>query len=106
MFSTDRVRQQLRRLADITAKYMCAIVIIGHMNKASDEKNLYRGSGSIGIGAIARSLLMISRDKNDPSYGYMFQVKSSLAPEGSTMAFLFKPKTGLQWIGRCRVDKT
>lgn len=105
MFSAGRMRQQLRRLADIAAKHNCAILIIGHMNKASGEKNLYRGLGSIDIAAIARSVLMISRDKNDPSIRYMFPVKSSLAPEGSSIAFSFEEKTGLRWIGQCEVDK-
>ena len=105
MFSPGKMRQQLRRLADIAAKHKCAIVVIGHMNKASGEKNLYRGLGSIDIAAIARSVLMISRDKNDPSIRYMFPVKSSLAPEGETIAFSFDQKTGLRWIGQCQVDK-
>ena len=105
MFSAGRMRQQLKRLADIAAKYKCAIVVIGHMNKASGEKNLYRGLGSIDIAAIARSVLMISRDRNDSSIRYMFPVKSSLAPEGSTIAFSFNQKTGLRWIGKCQVDR-
>ena len=105
MFSAGRMRGQLRRLADIAAKYRCAIVIIGHMNKASGEKNLYRGLGSIDIAAIARSVLMISRDRHNPSIRYMFPVKSSLAPEGETIAFTLDQKNGIRWIGQCQVDK-
>ena len=104
MFSAGRMRQQLKRLADIASKHKCAMVVIGHMNKASGEKNLYRGLGSIDIAAIARSVLMISRDRDDPSIRYMFPVKSSLAPEGTTIAFSFDPKSGLRWIGQCQVD--
>ena len=99
MFSVGRMRQQLKGLADIAAKYGCAIVIIGHMNKASGEKNLYRGLGSIDIAAIARSILMISRDRADPEVRYMFPVKSSLAPEGNAIAFTFKPELCVRWIG-------
>lgn len=106
MFSAGRMRQQLKRLADIASKHKCAIVVIGHMNKASGEKNLYRDLGSIDIAAIARSVLMISRDRDNPSIRYMFPVKSSLAPEGTTIAFSFDPKSGLRWIGQCQVDKS
>lgn len=106
MFSAGRMRQQLKRLADIASKHKCAIVVIGHMNKASGEKNLYRGLGSIDIAAIARSVLMISRDRDNPSIRYMFPVKSSLAPEGTTIAFSFDPKSGLRWIGQCQVDRS
>ena len=45
MFSAGKMRGQLKRIADIAAKYKCAVVIIGHMNKTSGEKNLYRGLG-------------------------------------------------------------
>lgn len=43
MFSAGRMRQYLKCLADIAAKYRCAIVVIGHMSKASGEKNFTGG---------------------------------------------------------------
>lgn len=106
MFNAGRMRQQLKRLADIGAIYNCAIVIIGHMNKASGEKNLYRGLGSIDIAAIARSVLMITRDKNDSEMRYMFPIKSSLAPEGTAIAFSLVPRRGLVWLGETEVSST
>lgn len=98
MNNAGRMRQQLKKIADLAAKYNCAVVIVGHMNKVSSEKNLYRGLGSIDITAIARSVLMISRDKTDSSIRYMFPVKSSLAPEGSSIAFRLDKKFGVKWI--------
>ena len=106
MFSAGRMRQQLKHLADIASKYKCAVVIIGHMNKASGEKNLYRGLGSIDIAAIARSVLMISRDKEDPRIRYMFPVKSSLAPEGATIGFTFEARRGIKWMETCSLDRS
>lgn len=41
---------------------------------------------------------MISRDKTDSSIRYMFPVKSSLAPEGSSIAFRLDKKYGVKWI--------
>ncbi len=98
MFNVGRIRQQLRNLSEIAAKKHCAIVIIGHMNKASGEKNLYRGLGSIDIAALARSVLMISRDKDNPDIRYMFPVKTSLAPEGDPVAFKLNSKHGILWL--------
>lgn len=106
MFNAGRMRQQLKRLADIAAAHRCAVVLIGHMNKASGEKNLYRGLGSIDIAAIARSVLMITRDKDDPAVRYMFPVKSSLAPEGEAVAFTFNGRNGIKWLGQRDVDIT
>lgn len=104
LFSAGRIRQQLQKLSVIAAKYRCAVVIIGHMNKASGEKNLYRGLGTIDIAAIARSVLMISRDKKDPTVRYMFPVKSSLAPEGPMVAFSLNEKNGVRWLGQYDLD--
>ena len=100
LLSARRMRQKLKRIADIAAKYKCAIVIIGHMNKSSGEKNIYRGLGSIDITAIARSVLMIIRDQTDSSKRYMLPTKSSLAPEGDSITFRFDKNRGLIWIGK------
>ena len=70
------------------------------MNKGSGAKTLYRGLGSIDIAAIARSVLMISRDENRPGIRYMYPIKSSLAPEGAAIAFSFKDHGGVEWQGR------
>ncbi len=102
--NAGRMRSQLKRLADIAAKYQCAIVIVGHMNKASGEKNLYRGLGSIDIAAVARSVLMIARDKENPSIRYIFPVKSSLASEGSAVAFSMNDIIGFCWLGKRKID--
>jgi len=104
LFSAGRIRQQLQKLSIIAAKYKCAIVIIGHMNKASGEKNLYRGLGTIDIAAIARSVLMIARDKSDSSIRYMFPIKSSLAPEGPMIAFSLENNKGIHWLGKHDMD--
>lgn len=104
--NAGRMRSQLKKLADIAAKYRCAVVIVGHMNKSSGDKNLYRGLGSIDIAAIARSVLMISRGPKDLMIRYMFPVKSSLAPEGAVIAFSFDSQNRIFWIGKCEIDKS
>ena len=79
----------MRKLASTAEKHHCAVILIGHMNKGNGAKNLYRGLGSIDIAAIARSVLMISRDESRPGIRYMYPIKSSLAPEGAAIAFSF-----------------
>lgn len=99
-----KIRHVLKNLSNTAQKYSCAIVMIGHMNKAAGGKNLYRGLGSIDIAAIARSVLMISRDKEEPWKRYMFPVKSSLAPEGQPICFELGENKGFRWIGKCEVN--
>ena len=105
MQSVARMRTALGKLADVAAKYQCAVVLVGHLNKSYGGKNLYRGLGSIDIAAIARSVLMISRDSADSSIRYMFQVKASLAPEGCAIGFTFS-NGHLEWLGKCDIDAT
>lgn len=98
--NATKMRSILRRLANTAERTKCAVILIGHMNKDSSAKNLYRGLGSIDIAAIARSVLMIARDAEQPGVRYMYPVKSSLAPEGSTMAFSFRDRGGIEWHGK------
>lgn len=99
MQSASRMRLILGRLSDIAERRRCAIVLVGHLNKMGGGKQLYRGLGTIDIAAIARSVLLIGRDKIDPSLRYMQPIKSSLAPEGSAIAFSFDADGGIQWHG-------
>lgn len=69
------------------------------MNKASGSKSIYRGLGSIDITAVARSILLVGRIKNDPSVRVMAQVKNSLAPEGRPIAFEIHEDSSVHWIG-------
>lgn len=101
MQSATRMRTILRRLSAMAEKYRCAMILIGHLNKASGGKNIYRGLGSIDITAIARSVLMIVRDKENPDIRYMVTVKQSLAPEGAPVGFIMDQETGFHWLGRC-----
>ena len=106
MLSATKMRAVMRKLASTAEKYHCAVIMIGHMNKGSGTKNLYRGLGSIDIAAIARSILMVSRDENRPNIRYMYPIKSSLAPEGCAMAFTFKEGGGLEWLGKYNLNGT
>ena len=103
MKSASKMRSIMGSLAALAEKYNCAVVVIGHMNKASANKSLYRSLGSIDIPAIARSVLMICRDEDEPAIRYMIPIKSNLAPEGYPIGFLFDGSNGFKWLGRCDV---
>ena len=87
MQSAVRMRETMTKLANIAEEYACAIVLVGHMTKSNSGKSIYRGLGSIDIAAAARSVLLVARDKDEPSKRYMLPIKSSLAPEGEPIAF-------------------
>ena len=104
MQRTNSVRSVLTNLAKVAERTGCAVVLIGHMNKSNRTKGIYRGLGSIDIAAAARSVLLVARDKDEPSKRYMLPIKSSLAPEGEPIAFELDRDRGFSWIGKCDID--
>ena len=99
MNKANEIRPIFRRLADIAERTGCAVVLIGHLNKASGGQSAYRGLGSIDFRAAARSVLLIGRVKREPNVRVVIHDKSSLAPEGKPVAFCLDPETGFEWIG-------
>ena len=99
MHRANEIRPVMKHLGDIAEKYNCAIILIGHMNKASGSKSTYRGLGSIDFQATARSVLIVGRVKDDPTCRVIAHDKSSLAPEGQSIAFRLDKDNGFMWEG-------
>lgn len=87
MHRANEIRPVLKHLGIIAEKHNCAIILIGHMNKASGSKSTYRGLGSIDIQATARSVLLVARLRDKPNIRIMAHDKSSLAPAGDAIGF-------------------
>ena len=100
MNRANEVRPMFRRLADVAERTGCAVILIGHLNKAAGGQSAYRGLGSIDFRAAARSVLLIGRVKREPNVRVIVHDKSSLAPEGKPVAFCLDPETGFSWISR------
>ena len=99
MNRANEVRPIFRRLADVAQATNCAIVMIGHLNKATGSQSTYRGLGSIDITAVVRSLLFIGKVRTDPTTRVIVHEKSSLAPPGQSLAFSLGDEKGFRWIG-------
>ena len=57
MNRANEARDMTKKLGALAEKTKCAIILIGHMNKASGNKAAYRGMGSIDFFAVARSVI-------------------------------------------------
>ena len=101
MHRANEVRPVLKRVAAMAECTGCAVILIGHMNKAQGLKSGYRGLGSIDFRAAARSVLVVGLLKEDPTVRVVIQDKNSLAPEGKSIAFLLDGEHGFQWKGAC-----
>ena len=99
MNRANEVRAILSQLGQIAGQYRCAIILVGHLNKAQGNKSNYRGLVSIDFQATARSVLIVGRLKDNPQIRVMVQDKSSLAPEGEPIAFELSKENGFRWLG-------
>ena len=90
MNRANEIRDVLKRLTTVAEQTGCTIVLIGHLNKAVGANSAYRGLGSMDFRAAARSVLLVGRMKKEPSVRVIVHDKSSLAPEGKSVAFSIK----------------
>jgi hypothetical protein len=98
MNRANEARDMTKKLGALAEKYKCAIVLIGHMNKASGNKAAYRGIGSIDFFAVARSVLLVGRVEEEPELRAVVQIKNNLAAFGHPKAFSLS-ESGFQWVG-------
>ena len=98
MNRANEARDMTKKLGALAEKYQCAIILIGHMNKAAGNKAAYRGMGSIDFFAIARSVLLVGRVEGEPNIRALVQIKNNLAAFGHPKAFALS-EDGFQWLG-------
>ena len=99
MNAASSVRKVLNNISKIANKTNCGILMIGHLNKAENVKDLYRGLGSIDFTAIARSVLYLKKDETNPKIRIMYQIKNSLSVEGAPQAYRLEEKGTIAWLG-------
>lgn len=98
MNRANEARDMTKKLGALAEKYQCAILLIGHMNKASGNKAAYRGMGSIDFFAVARSVLLVGRIEGESNTRAVVQIKNNLAAFGHPKAFMLSER-GFHWLG-------
>ncbi len=98
MNRANEARDMTKKLGLLAEKTKCAIILIGHMNKASGNKAAYRGMGSIDFFAVARSVLLVGRVEGEPNTRAVVQIKNNLAAFGYPKAFSLS-ENGFKWLG-------
>ena len=99
MNRANEVRPIFMRLGQVAQRTGCAILLIGHLNKAAGMQSLQRGLGSVDIAAAVRSVMFIGKLKHDPTMRILTHEKSSLAPPGVSLAFSLGDEGGFRWVG-------
>ncbi len=95
--SASGIRRVLRQLSLWAAMYDCAVVLIGHLNKKQNSKELYRSLGSIDLVAAARSVIQVEQLQEE-TISVIHHVKSSLSPKGRDLFFSIDSSRKLEWL--------
>lgn len=98
MSSASSMRRVLKQLSVWANEYNCAIVLISHLNKSQNTKDLYRGLESIDLIATSRSVIEVSRYNESPDISMLRHIKSSISARGSDLYFQISPLGNIQWI--------
>ena len=99
MNRANEARDMTKKLGALAEKYQCAILLIGHMNKASGNKAAYREMGSIDFFAVARSVLLVGRIEGEPNTRAVVQIKNNLAVIWTSEG-IYVIRNGLSLVGR------
>lgn len=94
MHRANEVRPVLSHIGQLAEKYKCAVIFIMHNSKMGQNQALYRALGSIDIPAIARSMLILGKNPDNPDMKVVCHEKSSLAVHGKSILFQIAPEMG------------
>ncbi|MBS6981645.1 MAG: AAA family ATPase [Oscillibacter sp.] len=98
MNRANEVRTIMKSIGQVAQRTGCAVVLVGHLNKAAGMSSAYRGLGSIDFRASARSVLVVGRLRSNKNVRVIVHDKSSLAPEGKSLAFNLGNEEGFYWL--------
>ena len=97
------MRHILIRIANLAQYTNCAILLVRHLTKGSFNNALYRGSGSVGIIASARSSLLVVRDPSDEQKRILTATKNNLSTRAPDLSYhITSNPNGLptiNWLG-------
>ena len=74
-------------LAQLAERTGCAILIIRHLTKGTSDNALYRGAGSIGIIAAARTGLLVAQDPSDENKRILATTKNNLSQRATNLSY-------------------
>jgi hypothetical protein len=97
------IRHCLHRTIEAARSLGAALLVVRHLNKFNAGAALYRGGGSIGIIAAARSGLVVGRDPDDEDVRVLSSLKNNLAaaPLSLTYRLVQAPfdVSKVEWLG-------
>jgi hypothetical protein len=102
------IREIFTPLALLAESTNCAFLVVRHLKKGSSDNLLYRGAGSIGIIAAARTCLTIFYDPADEKKRVLAVTKSNLAEPLKNLSYQVVSNQNIaphiEWLGEINID--
>jgi hypothetical protein len=98
------VRSLMVAVANLAAKKNCAIMGVFHMNKGSDQRAMYRSSGSVAFNGQARTAFMLLKHPTDENKRVVWNFKNNWGKLLGHFDFQFhegQPAAQLKFAGKC-----
>src|SRR5207244_7929601 len=99
----QQIREVFTPLAHLAERTGCAILIIRHLTKGTSPNALYRGAGSIGILAAARTSLLVAPDPSDETRRILATTKNNLSQPAPNLSYQIEANPAgipfLHWLG-------
>ncbi len=93
------VREVLTPLAQLAERTNCAILIIRHLGKVASPNALYRGAGSIGIIAAARTGLILAQHPYEENRRILATTKNNLSNKAPNLTYqVMENASGIPYI--------
>jgi hypothetical protein len=103
LIKMSETRAALAPVAVFAQRTRVAVLILRHLNKQGGTKALYRGSGSMDMAGIARSVLMAAHNKRGDRY--LLRVKCNLAPQPKALQYtLAGDVVRVEWGAESDID--
>lgn len=94
----SEVRQALRPLNEMAIRRKVCVLLIHHLNKASGASAIHRLSGSLGFGALARTVWVVTRDKDDLSKRLFLPAKSNWSADTDGLAYYVRSSESVDGV--------
>jgi len=80
-YNNAQVRAMLKPLSDMAADLDVAVVLVTHLRKGDAEKAVHRAMGSLAFTAAARTVLVVTKDPDDPDLRVVLVAKSNVGKD-------------------------
>lgn len=83
----SETQQALSYFSEIAKRFNCSVLLVRHLTKATKDRALYRGQGSIAFAGLARVVLTIGQHPDDPDTRVMAVTKLNITRKPLALTF-------------------